>query len=493
MAFNSLHFLVFFPIVVAVYFLVHSRWRWAVLFVASCYFYMAWRPEYIVLILGESALVYGAALALAGSEKTRRGRWILGGCIVALVGVLFAFKYLGFFIGSVEGLITFVGIPWALDTLPGWWRIEALARAPLPLGISFHTFILIGYLLDVYHGKMAAVRHAGVFGTFTVFFPILVAGPIERAPLLVPQFLREQKFDYQRTTSGLRLMAWGFFKKLVVADTIAPFVEQVYAAPRAHDGQLLMLGTVFFAFQIYCDFSAYTDIARGAAKILGISLMENFRQPYFATSISDFWKRWHISLSTWLTDYVYSAFTRASWLKLKWYPKFLASLFLTFLVSGIWHGAAWTYVVWGALHGVYLISSMLTQKVRRRAVTRLGLDQAPALHTVLRVAFTFALVCLSYVFFRAGSLGDAVYIVTHLFADAQQPAIAGPSALFVMMGFFLVGVVIASDVWALYGNVDDWIVSRPVWVRWAAYHAFVVVTAAFSAPKGATQFIYFQF
>jgi D-alanyl-lipoteichoic acid acyltransferase DltB (MBOAT superfamily) len=254
----------------------------------------------------------------------------------------------------------------------------------------------------------------------------------------------------------------------------------------------LILGTVCFAFQVYCDFSGYTDIAIGAARTMGIRLMDNFRQPYLATSIADFWKRWHISLSSWLTDYVYSAFTRARWLNLKWYPKLLTSLLLTFLVSGVWHGAAWTYIVWGALHGTYLMASVTTQNYRRLAVERLGLDRLPRVHTALRVALTFSLVCLSYVFFRAESLGDAVYIVTHFFASPEQPTMSGPGLSFIAAAMVLIGIVMAGDFWNLNGSFEAWIVGRPTWMRWTAYYAVTASIFLLGVPESG-QFIYFQF
>jgi D-alanyl-lipoteichoic acid acyltransferase DltB (MBOAT superfamily) len=482
-AFNSLQFIVFFPVVLAAYYLVRPGWRWLLLFVASCYFYMAWRPEYILLILGESALAYLAALTMVRTTDPVRKKRTLTAAIVALVGTLFVFKYYGFFNDTLAAVLGWVGIVWRLPDLD----------LVLPLGISFHTFILIGYLIDVYRAKVPAETHPGIFGVFSIFFPLLVAGPIERAESLLPQFRREVGFDARRVIDGLRLMTWGFFKKVVIADRLALFVDQVYGAPRGYDGPTLAAATVFFALQIYCDFSAYTDIARGAARTLGITLSENFRQPYFAISIADFWKRWHISLSTWLTDYVYSAFTRAKWLKLRWYPKFLASLMLTFLVSGIWHGAAWTYVIWGALHGSFLVSSMLTQNIRRRFVAAVGLARVPRLHTALRIVMIFTLVCFTYVFFRAGSVGDAWYVITHLASGATAPGAELPSVRYFLYCGALMSLVLAVDAVALWGVAERWAVSRPRWLEWSLDYAMVTAIVLLGASESVAQFIYFQF
>jgi len=498
MAFNSFHFLAFFPVVLALYFALPHRFRWMLLLLASCYFYMAWKPAFIVLLLGAAALSYAAALAMERSADPSVRKWILGGAIGALLGVLFAFKYFNFFNESVRALLAFAGLDYGVPA------IDVL----LPLGISFFTFQKISYLVDVYLGKFPAERDPGIFAVYATFFPQLVAGPIERPANLIPQFRREAAFDYARVTDGLRLMAWGFFKKVVVADRLAPFVNAVYASPRDYDGPTLAMATVMFAFQVYCDFSAYSDIAIGAARTMGIKLSDNFRQPYFAGSISEFWKRWHISLSSWLTDYVFGPLTRARWIRLGWYHKFLLALLLTFLVSGLWHGANWTFVAWGALHGGYLVASMLSQKLRKRIVASTGLARVPRLHATLRVLMTFSLVCLSYVFFRAASVGDAFYIVTHLFhgtpellarvaagdlGAAREAFVVGgtvPAFVVAMLG---VATVIAADAAMRFGIRLE-MPRRPVWVRWPAYYALVFTTLTLGAFYGDAQsFIYFQF
>lgn len=493
MSFNSIEFLIFFPIVLALYYASPFKYRWAVLLAASYYFYMAWRPVYVLLLLAATIIAYVGGLAIVRTSVARERKGILVASLLLLLGILFVYKYFNFFNDTLRALASYVDMGYGIPS------IDLI----LPLGISFFTFQKVAYLVDVYQGKIPAERHFGRFALFASFFPQLVAGPIERAKNLIPELYKNVRFDYDEVASGVRLMAWGFFKKIVVADQLAPFVNTVYGSPQQYDGISLMTATFFFAFQVYCDFSAYSDIAIGAARTMGVKLMDNFRQPYFSTSISEFWKRWHISLSTWLTDYVYTPLTRAKSIKLKWYPKFLLSLFVTFLVSGLWHGAAWTFVAWGTLHGTYLICSMLTQNVRKRFVAAVGLAKVPRLHTFLRIVMTFSLVCLSYIFFRANSLSDAMYIVTHLFSGStdlgnaaeilSKMQVTGDAAGF-LIAVLGIGVVLAFDGLVRYGLVKEELGSRPVWVRWPAYYALVCATVLLGAFYGNVQsFIYFQF
>ncbi len=307
-------------------------------------------------------------------------------------------------------------------------------------------------------------------------------------------------------TDGLKLMGWGLFKKVVVADRLAGLVQQVYGKPQDHDGVALTMATLLFAVQVYCDFSGYSDIAIGAAQTLGYKLMPNFERPYFAKSIQEFWKRWHISLSTWLTDYVYTPLTRSELIKLKWYYKFLASIFLTFIVSGLWHGAQWTYVTWGALHGLYLVSSMLTQRLRSRGVKLFRLDRAPTVHHGLRIAFTFTLVCISYIFFRASSMPDGLYIITHLFTGwggastgVLHPESAVKGFIFAehiaefLVAIYGIAIVLLVDILQSYGSIRSLIAARPGWVRWSLYYAQVTNIVLLGTYSNAQQFIYFQF
>ena len=295
MLFNSLQFLAFFPVVVAVYFAMPKRLRWAFLLAASYYFYMCWKPEYVLLIWASTAVDYIAGLQMSKAiNKSSRRAW-LALSLSTNLGILFSFKYWNFFSENVRDLLG------RMDVTAGIPEFDLL----LPVGISFYTFQTLSYSVDVYRGRLEPERHLGRFALYVAFFPQLVAGPIERASRLLPQFWQDIDFDYDRMGSGLRQMTWGMFKKVVVADRLAIYVDSVYSDPSAHQGLPVVAATYFFAFQIYCDFSGYSDIAIGAARVLGFDLMENFKRPYFARSVSDFWRRWHISLSTWFRDYVY--------------------------------------------------------------------------------------------------------------------------------------------------------------------------------------------
>ena len=396
MLFNSLQFLLFFPVVAGLYFAWPRRWRWALLLVASYYFYMCWKPEYVLLILASTVVDYCSGLKMSEApDKRSRRPWLLLS-LSANLGLLFAFKYWNFFADSTRDL---------LGTLNIFADIPEFS-ALLPVGISFYTFQTLSYSIDIYRGQLKPERHFGRFALFVSFFPQLVAGPIERASRLLPQFRLEQNFDYERLSSGLRQMIWGMFKKVVVADRLAVYVDAVYSDPGAHQGLPLIAATYFFAFQIYCDFSGYSDIAIGAARVLGFDLMENFRRPYLARTLSDFWRRWHISLSTWFRDYVYIPLggNRAS--TARWY----GNLAVTFLVSGLWHGANWTFVAWGALHGGYLIFAIVTSAARERLFSSLGLPESSRSRAALDIVVTFHLALVAWVFFRADSLGDALLV-----------------------------------------------------------------------------------
>ena len=279
------------------------------------------------------------------------------------------------------------------------------------MGLSFHTFQAMSYTIEVYRGRQKAERHFGIYALYVMFYPQLVAGPIERPQNLIHQFYEEHRFDYDRVVSGLQLIAWGLFKKVVVADRLAKVVNVVYAGPSQYGGPPLVIATVFFAFQIFCDFSGYSDIAIGSARVMGFTLMNNFNRPYHSQSIAEFWRRWHISLSTWFRDYVYIPLggNRLS------VPRWYANILVVFLVSGLWHGARWTYVIWGALHGIFLIVGAVTEKFRARITAAIGLGRHPFFHNPLRVLFTFALVNLGWIFFRASSVRDAWQILTRLF------------------------------------------------------------------------------
>ena len=480
MLFNSIQFLIFFPLVVTIYFVIPNRYRWILLLGASYYFYMSWKPEYLVLILVSTLVDYYAGLQMGKTDDKSKLRKFLILSLCSNLGILFAFKYFNFFNDSLRAIFNqfnvFYNVP-AFDVL-------------LPVGISFYTFQTLSYTIDIYRGQREPETHLGIFALYVSFFPQLVAGPIERSTRLLPQFYKQHSFDYQRLTDGLQLMAWGFFKKLVIADRLAVVVNNVYNNPTEYTGVPLIMATYFFAFQIYCDFSGYSDIAIGAAQIMGIDLMENFKRPYFSKSIGEFWRRWHISLSTWFRDYLYVPLGGNRVVKWRWYY----NLMIVFLVSGLWHGANWTFVVWGALHGFYLLVSLWTAGIGVKVQNFLRLGQFPMFRKALQIIVTFHLVTFAWIFFRANSISDAFYIVSHLFSGLELKAGYGIGVGVYELGLALLMILLMELIHLIQrqGSVRQFIAEKPVWIRWSAYYALASCILVFG-KFGITEFIYFQF
>lgn len=396
MLFNSWQFALFFPVVTACFFLLPHRARWAWLLGASCFFYAFFIPKYLLILAFTIAVDYGAGLAMDRVPQRFR-KAVLVGSIATNLTTLATFKYVNFFSENLHQLAAFLG--W---NLPLW----TLAWA-LPIGLSFHVFQSLSYTIEVYLGRQAPERHLGVFALYVMFYPQLVAGPIERPQNLLPQFHAPQAWDGERVHRGLLRMLWGLFKKVVVADRLALVVNPVFAHVEHFTGLQLALAVFCFAFQIYCDFSGYSDVALGSAEVMGFKLMENFKRPYLSQSLAEFWRRWHVSLSTWFRDYVYIPLGGNQVGE----ARQNLNLLLVFVLSGLWHGANWTFLVWGLLHGVAL-------GVERSARGLLGLSPkaqpAGGWRAWPRVACVFAFVCLAWVFFRANSIHDAWYVVTHL-------------------------------------------------------------------------------
>ncbi|MEM7040393.1 MAG: MBOAT family O-acyltransferase, partial [Bacteroidota bacterium] len=395
---------------------------------------MCWRWEYIVLIIGSTITDYYVAQEIHRSDEKRRRKMLLFLSIGVNLGLLFAFKYFNFFADSVGWLMHQANMDYMIPTLD----------VVLPVGISFYTFQTLSYTIDVYYGRTKPETHFGIFALFVSFWPQLVAGPIERSNRLLPQFRMHFDFDYARTIWGLNRMAYGFFKKVVVADRLSIYVNEVFGNIDEFTTIPILIASVFFAFQIYCDFSGYTDIAIGCAAIMGFTLMENFDRPYLSRSIGEFWKRWHISLSSWFRDYVYIPLGGNRTVKWRWYY----NLFITFLVSGLWHGANWTYVVWGALHGFYLVSSRMSVGVRKKIADTLRLDRFPRMVALHEVLLTFVLVVIGWIFFRAENMADASLIFQKIAAldlslnPASIMAYQGPYNF--LVSFMAIGLLFAS-------------------------------------------------
>ena len=398
MLFNSSEFLVFFTIVLFIYFSMPSRYRWMLLLPASYYFYMSVKVEYGILLFISTVIGYVAAIGVAKRKGKRRKAWLVLG-IAGNLGILALFKYANFIGDNISSLFKVFGIsfsPLAVSLI-------------LPVGISFYTFQNISYLVDVYRRTLPPERHFGIYSVYHAFFPQLVAGPIERGKELLPQFYEKKKLEYANVIAGLKWMAWGYFKKLVIADRAAIVVNQVYGNPHDFTGASLAFATVLFAIQIYCDFSGYCDIAIGVARIMGFRLNQNFNNPYVAESVSEFWRRWHITLSKWFRDYVYIPLggNRKGALRTH------VNVMIVFGASGLWHGASWTFVIWGLLHGSFIVLTEMTRKVRLAWGEFLGFTNA-AFSRMMSMAVTFLAVCIAWVFFRAASVGEAWYVLSNI-------------------------------------------------------------------------------
>jgi D-alanyl-lipoteichoic acid acyltransferase DltB (MBOAT superfamily) len=479
MLFNSSEFLLFFVVVAL---LAHhsGRQRWLVLLAASYVFYMAWSPPFLLLLTAQTLFCWATALRIDGAATPGRRRAYLAANVVVNLALLGFFKYFYFFHDSLlQGLDLFVREPFSIEHP---WTIV------LPLGISFHTFQGIAYAVDVYRGQIRAERDLRFFALFHSFFPQLIAGPIERASSLLPQMRFARPFAPDRLRSGMRWFTWGLFKKTCIADPISPIVGAVYAQPADYHASYLLLATVLFGLQIYCDFSGYSEMALGAARILGIDLTMNFRQPYLSTSLAEFWRRWHITLSFWFRDYVYFPLGGNRVTGLAW----ARNIMVVFLLSGLWHGAAWTFVIWGAIHGLWL----LVEKAFHGLLPLESSSMPGRWSSLARWLATIAIVQVSWVFFRADSLATAWYVLVHScsgFGPLEYQAFKAMGTggyELVTLAFNLLALM-AVDL-ALAGRVD----STAIWKRSRIRAALLVLLAYDIACNGVFQhaeFIYFQF
>jgi alginate O-acetyltransferase complex protein AlgI len=478
MLFNSLEFLVFFPIVVALYYALPHKYRWALLLISSCYFYMVFVPVYI-LILGFTIVIdYFAGLWLENATGNKR-KMLLIASIIANTGVLAVFKYYNFLNENLTVLLKGFTVENPIPYL----------SILLPIGLSFHTFQAMSYTIEVYRHKQKAERHFGIYALYVMFFPQLVAGPIERPQNMLHQFHREINLDYQNIIDGLKQIVWGLFKKVVIADRISEYVNAVYNNPHDFHGSQMLIATFFFSFQIYCDFSGYSSIAIGTAKILGIDLMQNFNRPYLSLSIREFWQRWHISLSSWFRDYLYIPLGGSRVPLLRAY----FNTFIVFLVSGLWHGANWTFVIWGALHGFYMIFAKITQPIRDRINNFTGITKAPIINQLFQMTITFLLASFAWIFFRAKSLNDALYIIKNIFqSDTLQNLNLFKFPVDFYLSFFLVMLLFFIDWFEEKHKISNLLKVSPALVRWTIYITSIVTMIILGVWKSA-DFIYFQF
>lgn len=475
MLFNSLNFAIFMIIVFFIYWKIPEKYRWILLLGSSYYFYMCWNAKYIFLILGVTIVSYCGAVFMDKAHEQKSKKFVFILSVIVCFGLLVYFKYFNFLIESFVWVVEKSGN--RMNTIV----IDIL----LPVGISFYIFQAVSYLSDVYHNKVQTEYHFGIYATFLSFFPQLVAGPIERTQHLLPQIKRPHFFSYERASYGLKQIAWGLFKKIVIADTMAYYVNWIYGDLQKYTGLTLLICTVFFSIQIYCDFSGYSDIAIGVAKLLDIDLMTNFASPYLSGSVRQFWSRWHISLSTWFRDYVYIPLggNRCGKVRNAW------NLFVTFLLSGLWHGASWTFVCWGGIHGLAQVIERIFIKGKRKK------------ESILSICIVFLFINFAWVFFRADSFSDAWYIFKSMFHGISNPIQYISRAhldlhmdVFMFMKvFFMIIILFIFDLLNKTQDLIKTIGSFSRVKRWILYSAFVFLML-FLLPVGqGKEFIYFQF
>ena len=478
MIFTTFQFLVFFICVFVLFFTLPKPWRHPLLLLSSYYFYMCSIPWYLTVILAITLVDFWAGIKIEDAQSRKTKRLYLLISILSNFGLLFTLKYAGFFEKTVLNDALGLGFP--------------VLRFILPLGISFHTFQAVSYTVEVYRGRSHAERNLMIYALYVAFFPQMVAGPIERPYNLLPQFHTPKVLTLARFQSGMRMALWGLFKKVVVADLLATAVTTVYSRPRQFSGPTLALATFFFSVQIYCDFSGYSDIAIGIARMMGYDLMINFRQPYFAKSVGEFWHRWHISLSTWFRDYLYIPLGGSRVPK----ARYFVNIMVVFLVSGLWHGANWTFAIWGGLHGFFLVFGHLTAPFRKRLRSLSGLDRVGGLLTAFQILITFILVTVAWVFFRAGTIQDGIYIIGHLFStdkfNVNEVLSLGLPRFELATSVFVIAIVAITE-WCIAERpriITGLWSARPF--RWALTYACVFATIFFGV-FGHIEFIYFQF
>ena len=477
MLFNSLSYAIFLPIVFIFYWLLPHKYRWILLLIASYYFYMSWNAKYVFLIFFTSFISYLASLLI--EKYQRHKKLILFLSIFICIGILIFFKYLNFFFEIINNLLNIFNIH----------TNKIVLNILLPVGISFYTFQTLSYIIDVYRGNIKAEKHFGYYALFVSFFPQLVAGPIERPENLLPQLKQERTFDYDKAIYGLKLMAYGFFKKIVVADNLAYYIDKVYNNLNAYQGFSLVLVSIFFTIQIYCDFSGYSDIAKGSASLLNIELMENFKAPYFSTTIKDFWSKWHISLSSWFKDYIYIPLGGNRCSKIKHY----FNLLVTFLISGLWHGANITYVIWGGINGLLQIFEDLFHIKKEKKIY--------SLKWFIKVIITFIIIAFTWIFFRAQNINEVIYVFNNMFigiSNFKDYIISGlysfdetPLYLIIHLLIYLLPLTIIDCLNVKY-DVIKLIKNKNIFIRYSLYFILIIVILLLHYV-GEVNFIYFQF
>lgn len=480
MLFNSVEYLFFLPVVTLIYYLIHHKFRWLLLLIASYFFYMYWRPAYAILLGISTVVDYLAGWALDRSDNKARRKFVLVGSLSINLGLLFFFKYYGFFNQTIHDFLGIANINYQLPAF------DIL----LPIGISFYTFQTISYTVDVYWRKRKAEKHFGIFALYVSFFPQLVAGPIERSTRLLPQLHSNIKFDLSRIIEGGKLIIWGLFKKLIIADTLGVYVTLVFGSVDEHSGIIMALIPLAFGFQLYLDFSAYTDIAIGSARLFGIDLMNNFLRPFRATTIMEFWRRWHISLTTWMFDYVFKPFSKFN--RLNW----RVNILIVFLVIGIWHGAGWGFIVFGTIHGLFYVISSDLIDLREKFISKNSIIRTRG----FKIAFGFLSVLVinmvSVTFFRASSISDAWQIISEGCSAIFHGGWHIDMSLFHPLDLFILCISFPLFLFVQNLNVYDPVHPfrgiKSIAIRWTIYY-FVIFSLIIFGTRMNEAFIYFQF
>ncbi len=487
MLFNSINFLIFLPIVFFLYWFIvqkNLKGQNILLLVASYFFYACWDWRFLFLLIFSTLLDYFTGLKMSQAENQKVKKFWFWLSIIVNLGFLGTFKYYNFFAASFATAISNIGFhvnPWTINVI-------------LPVGISFYTFHGLSYVIDIYNDRIKAEKNFIDYSVFVSFFPLLVAGPIERATHLLPQIQQKREFNYSKAVNGLRQILWGFFKKVVIADQCAEYANMIFNNQAGHSGLSLLMGALFFTFQIYCDFSGYSDIALGTAKLFGIDLLRNFAFPYFSRDIAEFWRRWHISLSSWFRDYLYiplGGSKGGTWKKIR-------NTFIIFIVSGFWHGANWTFIAWGTLNAIYFLPLLLTNNNRNNLEIVAKGRKLPTFKESISMLSTFALTVLAWVFFRSDNFTNALLflknLLTGLFIKKSYISSIvffnkhiGFSIVFFLLLFMLIEWIGREQQFAIEKIGLKW--KRPV--RLLFYYAIILTIIWFSGKE--QQFIYFQF
>lgn len=478
MVFTSFNFLLFFPLLAVVYYITPAKFRWLTLLIASYFFYINIKPVFALLLIYVTFFTYFFTRLIDKTNVESKKKSFMVINIILILLPLFFFKYFGVLNNGIINLLVTYNLRWPLPEI----------KLFLPIGISFYTFMAIGYTVDVYNEEIKVEKNIGILALFVSFFPLILSGPIERAKNMLPQFKAQRKFDYSMAVQGLKLMLWGYFMKLVVADRVGIYVDAIYNNIGQHNGTSLLFASFLYPFQVYGDLGGYSLIAIGTAKILGINVMQNFKRPFFATSMSEFWRRWHISLISWLTDYVYTPLS-FSFRKYRVWGIVIA-LMITFFISGIWHGAALTFVVWGLMQGVFLSIEALTNKKRALFEKEHNLSKK-GWYIFAGICFTFILFAASQIFGRAANLQDAFLVYRRIFSTAGSLFIGSKSTL--IYGIMGLSMLLFKDFF------DEFMPSRFLFfesrhkiIRVMAYSSIIILILLIGVFDGG-QFIYFQF